>query len=205
MSGGTLAITAHTLLIGLALWATASHGAARPHRPRVIELSPPATATPAPRGPVEHVALPPPVDLGDLRDPAPSFPPPPLSADFRLAATPEPVPGGPGGDSRLSPGGPLPMDVVDERPEVLAGPPLTYPELLRQAGIQGRVLVRAVVDTLGRVEPGSIVIVVSSNPDFQRAALDYMRRALFRPARVLGRPVRVLVEVPIEFRIAHRR
>ncbi len=31
--------------------------------------------------------------------------------------------------------------VVEERPEVLSGPALNYPDLLRQAGVQGRVLV----------------------------------------------------------------
>ena len=206
VSGGTLAITTHTLLIGLALWATASHGATRPHRPRVIELPPPATQPPAPRGLAALVVPRPHVTLGDLSGVLPPFPPTSLPLlDFHPATTPAPVSGGPGGDSRLSPGSPFPMDMVDERPEVLAGPPLTYPDLLRQAGIQGRVLVRAVVDTLGRVEPGSVAVVVSSNPGFDRAALDYLRRALFRPARVLGRPVRVLVEVPIEFRIERGR
>jgi len=106
-----------------------------------------------------------------------------------------------GGDSRLSAAGPLTLDVVDERPEVLTGPPLSYPEPLRRAGIGGRVLVRAVIDSLGRAEPASVVVLESPNRGFDRAALDYVRRALFRPARVLGRPVRVLVEVPIEFQI----
>ena len=40
--------------------------------------------------------------------------------------------------------------VVEERPEVLSGPQLQYPDLLRQAGVQGRVLVQAIIDTSGR-------------------------------------------------------
>jgi len=110
-------------------------------------------------------------------------------------------PADPAGDARFSTTSPLSPEVVDERPEVLTGPPLAYPEPLRQAGIAGRVLVRAVIDTLGRAEPASVVVLESPNRGFDRAAIDYVRRALFRPARVLGRPVRVLVEVPIEFRI----
>ena len=34
-----------------------------------------------------------------------------------------------------------------------------YPEMLRQAGIGGRVLVRFAVDTLGRVDPASVTVV----------------------------------------------
>ncbi len=88
---------------------------------------------------------------------------------------------------------------------MLTGPPLAYPEPLRQAGIAGRVLVRAVIDTLGRAEPASVVVLQSPNRGFDRPAIDYVRRALFRPARVLGRPVRVLVDVPIEFQITRVR
>ncbi len=41
--------------------------------------------------------------------------------------------------------------VVEERPEYVGGPKPRYPEILRQAGIDGRVLVEFVVDTAGRV------------------------------------------------------
>src|SRR6059058_4425934 len=39
---------------------------------------------------------------------------------------------------------------VEEPPVLLAGPPPAYPDLLRAAGIQGRVVLQAVIDTLGR-------------------------------------------------------
>jgi periplasmic protein TonB len=91
--------------------------------------------------------------------------------------------------------------IVEEKPAVLSGPPPTYPELLKQAGIQGRVLVQAIVDTLGRAEPGSIKVLQSPNPGFDQSARNYVQKALFRPARVHGRAVRVLIQIPIEFRI----
>src|SRR5690348_3800531 len=56
--------------------------------------------------------------------------------------------------------------VVDEKPALLSGPPTVYPELLKQAGIQGRVVLRAILDTTGRVEPSSVIIVKSPNPGF---------------------------------------
>lgn len=95
--------------------------------------------------------------------------------------------------------------VVDERPEILSGPSLVYPDLLRQAGIQGRVLVQAIIDTMGRAEPQSVKIIQSPNPGFDQSARDYMLRALFRPARVHGRAVRVLVNIPIDYSIRAKR
>jgi protein TonB len=91
--------------------------------------------------------------------------------------------------------------IVEEKPAVLSGPPPSYPELLKQAGIQGRVLVQAIVDTLGRAEPGSIKVLQSPNPGFDQSAKNYVQKALFRPARVHGRAVRVLIQIPIEFRL----
>lgn len=91
--------------------------------------------------------------------------------------------------------------VVEERPEVLSGPQLQYPDLLRQAGIQGRVLVQAIIDTTGRAEPQSVKIIQSPNPGFDQSAKNYVLRALFRPARVHGRAVRVLLNLPIDFKV----
>ena len=91
--------------------------------------------------------------------------------------------------------------VVEERPEVLSGPQLQYPDLLRQAAIQGRVLVQAIIDTSGRAEPQSVKVIQSPNPGFDQPAKNYVLRALFRPARVHGRAVRVLINLPIDFKI----
>jgi len=91
--------------------------------------------------------------------------------------------------------------VVQEKPEILQGPELRYPDLLRQAAIQGRVIVQVIVDTLGHAEPGSVKIIQSANPGFDQPAKNYVLRALFRPGRNHGRPVRVLLNLPIDFKI----
>ena len=91
--------------------------------------------------------------------------------------------------------------IVEEKPAVLSGPTLQYPELLRQAQIQGRVLVQAIIDTLGRAEPPSVKVLQSPNPGFDQSAKSYVTKALFRPARVHGRAVRVLIQIPIDFRL----
>jgi TonB family protein len=94
--------------------------------------------------------------------------------------------------------------IVEEKPSVLSGPQLVYPDLLKQAGIQGRVIVQAIIDTSGRAEPASVKILQSPNPGFDQPAKNYVLKALFRPARVHGRAVRVLVNVPIDFKITGR-
>jgi TonB family protein len=88
---------------------------------------------------------------------------------------------------------------VEEKAELLSSPPAEYPRMLRRAGIQGRVVVEVVIDTLGRVEPGSPRVVSSPNPAFNEPALNAVREAVFRPARVHGRAVRVRMRAPIDF------
>jgi protein TonB len=91
--------------------------------------------------------------------------------------------------------------VVEEKPEVLSGPRPQYPEMLRQAGVQGRVIVQAVIDTTGRAIPSSLKIMQSPHAGFDQNAKSYVMQALFRPGRVSGRAVKVLVNVPIDFRL----
>jgi TonB family protein len=80
-------------------------------------------------------------------------------------------------------------------------PPI-YPEALRARWIEGQVLLQYVVDTLGRVEPGTIRALRSTHPEFERAvreALPFMR---FNAAEIAGRKVRQLVQQPFTFNIA---
>jgi len=105
----------------------------------------------------------------------------------------------PGSDQVLS------VDVVQEKPELLSHPPPAYPPLLQQAGIEGRVMVQAIIDTTGRVEPNSVRVVESANPGFDQPAKNVVLRSLFRPGRVYGRAVRVLVAIPIDFKIQRTR
>jgi protein TonB len=98
------------------------------------------------------------------------------------------------GMDSASAAGPLDWRAVEEPPALLAGRPPAYPELLRAAGIEGRVVLEVVIDTLGRAE-GAARVVESSNRGFEAAARAYVQGALFRPGRVGGgRAVRVLPE-----------
>ena len=86
-------------------------------------------------------------------------------------------------------------------PEVLTGPLPQYPELLRQAGVEGRVMLEAVVDTTGRVNRDSVRVVSATHPAFVAAARQALLATLFRPAFVSGRAVRVRVRIPYDFTI----
>jgi len=94
---------------------------------------------------------------------------------------------------------------LQEPPRLVAGPPLAYPAPLLLAGVQGRVIVQAVIDPSGYVEEGSISVVESSDPRFNQAAKTYVEKAHFSPGRVAGRAVRVRFQIPVEFRLPTRR
>jgi len=89
---------------------------------------------------------------------------------------------------------------MDEWPAFLSGPPLQYPNLLRQAGIQGRVVVHAIIDTAGRAEPWSVHVIESPHPGFDQAARNFVLEAQFRPGRMRARDVRVSIKFPMNFR-----
>ena len=92
-----------------------------------------------------------------------------------------------------------PTDVVEERPALLTMPRLVYPKDLKRAGVEGRVMVEFILDTVGRAEPQSVTIAETTNSGFNRSAEDFVLAAQFRPGRVGGRAVRVLMRLPIEF------
>jgi protein TonB len=76
-----------------------------------------------------------------------------------------------------------------------------YPELLRAAGVQGEVVVTFVVDTTGRVEPSSLVILNSTNDLFGAAVRTALPAMRFIPAKADGRKVRQQVQQPFVFTI----
>jgi protein TonB len=104
-------------------------------------------------------------------------------------------------DVKIDPGQAFIEAAVDEKPEVISKFAPEYPDLLRQAGIEGSVTIEVIIDTLGRAEPGSLRVVQSTNKAFELAARDAVLKSLYRPGRVRGQAVRVLVQVPIAFGI----
>lgn len=195
-----LSITMHVALGAAIVWRTLD---ARPHAPSppLMFVVPPYHATLPPVAPAA------PTTIGSVPVPViapPEIPPLGVAAPRLVAFDVRPLPGG---SPAEGPGGDQAVDVahVEEPPAILAGPAPDYPELLRQAGLTGRVLLEAVVDTSGRVEPGSLTVIASSHPGFVASAQRSLAATLFRPARVYGRAVRVRVRVPVDFRLRGSR
>ncbi len=91
---------------------------------------------------------------------------------------------------------------IDVPPQVLARGTLAYPPAARAAGVEGTVLVRALIDTLGHVTEAQIQ---TSVPMLDSTALAFVRGWRFRPAEVDHRPVAVWVTTPVRFVITEHR
>jgi len=79
-----------------------------------------------------------------------------------------------------------------------------YPEVLRQSGIDGRVLIRFTVDTLGRIDQASVQVLSETHALFTRAVRESLAGFRFRPAESNGKKVPALAEMPFEFSITKR-
>jgi len=76
-----------------------------------------------------------------------------------------------------------------------------YPGSMRESGVTGRVVVQFVVGANGRVEPGSIKVLESTNPSFAAAVREVLPRHRFSPAKIGGRAVRQIVQQPFVFKL----
>lgn len=88
----------------------------------------------------------------------------------------------------------------DKQPEPIHFEVPVYPELAREAGIEGNVHVRVVIDREGKVID-AVVLFSDVTPSMERAAHDAAFRCRFRPARQGNIPVRVSIVIPFEFRL----
>jgi protein TonB len=84
----------------------------------------------------------------------------------------------------------------DELPVLLSIQPPSYPELVRQAGIDGTVLVQVLVGKDGKVKQS---VAVEGPEPLRAEAVRAARTALFKPALQGTSPVEVWVQVPIVF------
>ena len=90
-----------------------------------------------------------------------------------------------------------------ERSPRLLGLPqmrIDNPGQLGPSGVHGRVVVRAVVDETGRLEPETITVVSSSSAGFERSVRDVLPMLRFRPAASSGQDVVARVELRFDIR-----
>jgi protein TonB len=95
----------------------------------------------------------------------------------------------------------IPFPIVERKPQLVRPVQPEYPEMARAAGIEGRVVVSVVVDTLGRVTTAELY-ATSGNTLLDQAAVDAAYKCGFVPGFQHDRPVIVQnVNVPFNFRL----
>jgi TonB family protein len=95
---------------------------------------------------------------------------------------------------------PWPGPLPDVFPMLVRMPEPTYPEALRRAGIEGRVVLKALVNTRGRVVPSSILVLRTTDPELSTPAILALSAARFRPARFAGARIEAWVTIAVDFK-----
>jgi protein TonB len=75
-----------------------------------------------------------------------------------------------------------------------------YPQIARSAGIQGTVVIQAIISKSGRIESTH---VLSGSPMLQAAALDAVRAARYHPYLLNNQPTEVETTISINFVLNH--
>jgi protein TonB len=86
-------------------------------------------------------------------------------------------------------------------PEAIREVSPIYPLMAERAGLEGRVVVRVLVDASGRVRDAVVVRCSPSGVGFEESARDALMQWVFTPAVQNDHPVAVWVNIPVRFAI----
>ncbi len=94
--------------------------------------------------------------------------------------------------------------IVERMPELIGGienlqKNIVYPDIARQAGIEGRVYVQFIIDEHGNIHNPIVVRGIGGGCD--EAAIAAVKKAHFKPGLQRGRPVKVRYTMPIVFKL----
>ena len=118
--------------------------------------------------------------------------------DFDEVPPPPPPPSEEGGDQ-------IKFIPYDEPPNPIGGfsaiqKKLEYPEIARKAGIEGKVIIYAKINTQG-VVISTKVIKALGNSGCNEAAIKAIKAVKWKPAMQRDKPVTVWVSVPVQFKL----
>jgi protein TonB len=93
----------------------------------------------------------------------------------------------------------------DKRPEPIGGMAaiqrnLIYPEMARKAGVEGTVLVQAIIDEKGNVVTTTVIKSLGNN-GCDEAAQAAIKKVKWKPAMQRDKPVRVQIAIPVIFKL----
>jgi protein TonB len=75
---------------------------------------------------------------------------------------------------------------------------IVYPEIARRVGVEGKVIVQAIVDETGKVVSVNTIKGIGSGCD--EVAMDAVRNSKFTPGKQRGKTVKTQVTIPIVFK-----
>ncbi|MBE0551144.1 MAG: TonB family protein [Ignavibacterium sp.] len=92
---------------------------------------------------------------------------------------------------------------VEEMPELIGGikglqSKIVYPEIAKRVGVEGKVIVQAIVDETGKVVSVNTIKGIGSGCD--EVAMDAVRNSKFTPGKQRGKTVKTQVTIPIVFK-----
>lgn len=155
-----------------------------------IEQPPPPPKPPVPvEVPDESILEDDDLDLDaslDLDEPISNTPPPPPAQEEEKEEEPEI------------------FVIVEQMPELIGGlaaiqKKITYPEIAKKAGVEGRVIVQFVVDEEGNVADPQVVRGIGAGCDEE--AVRAVKQAKFTPGKQRGKSVKVKMSLPITFKL----
>jgi len=77
---------------------------------------------------------------------------------------------------------------------------LRYPEAAKEKGVEGKVLVKFIIDKEGNVV--NPIIIRAVDPALDKAAIEAVKKLpKFKPGKIGGKPVNVWYSIPIAFKI----
>ena len=94
---------------------------------------------------------------------------------------------------------------LDKYPEPIGGiealiKNVVYPQTAKDQGIQGKVMVKTIIDENGNVVETEIL--ESVNADCDKAAMDAIKKTKFTPGIKDNKPVKAEVTIPVMFKLS---
>ncbi len=94
---------------------------------------------------------------------------------------------------------------ADQMPEPVGGLPsiyklITYPEMARQAGVEGKVYVLAFINEMGGVDDVKVVKGIGAGCD--KATIEAIKQTKFIPGQTAGKPAKIKMSLQIQFKLS---
>jgi len=94
-----------------------------------------------------------------------------------------------------------PFEPIERKPAAYSRVEPAYPHYALQTGLEGRLVVRILVDEEGRVEEAFVIVDSDLDVGFEEASVEAIRQWKFTPGIQNGNPVAVWMHIPVVFEV----